>query len=309
MTETNRIEYKQELTDFFEKFEHVLGGLEPDRLPAHQTFARRQLHPLLLCAPFLHRCFTKPLGYAGDYEMVNMMLREPLEGGSLYAKIINLWFVQQPPAEAHRNRIARLVRHLQETTQRTTSRGRPARILNVGCGPAHEVQQFMQESPLADRAQFTLLDSNAETLAHCQSVLTAAARKYHRRTQLNPVKKSVQQLIREATRHREAAAVEEYDLIYCAGLFDYLSDAVGQRLTDIFYAWLAPGGRLVVTNVDDYNPRRLTMDQIMAWHLFYRRSADLLALKPAAASADGCRVHADATGVNLYFEAQKPERE
>ena len=294
------------LTNFFEQFEHSLRAVPPERLPAHQIFARRQLHPLLLCSPFLYRCFAKPLGYAGDYEMVNMMLRDPLEGASLYAKIINLWFVRQPPAEAHRNRIQRLVRQLQATAAHAASRGRTAKILSVGCGPAHEVKQFLQESHLADRAHFTLLDFSEETLAHCQSAMATAKGKFNRLTQFTFVKKSVQQIVRESARGGDASA-GKYDLVYCAGLFDYLSDAVCQSLTDIFYGWLAPGGRLVTTNVDDYNPRRLTMEHIMAWHLFYRRSADLLALKPAAAPDDLCAVKADPTSVNLYFEAQKPE--
>lgn len=294
------------LTNFFEKFENVLREVEPELLSAHQNFARRQLHPLLLCSPFLHRCFMKPLGYAGDYEMVNMMLRDPLEGASLYAKIINLWFVKQPPAEAHRNRIARLVRQLQDTTARAAHAGRKAKILNIGCGPAHEVQQFLRESHLADRAHFTLIDFNEETLAHCQSVVNEAKSKGGRNTQFNFVKKSVQQIVRESGRRNAADVNEQFDLVYCAGLFDYLSDTFCQQLTDIFYGWLAPGGKLVTTNVDDYNPRRLTMDHIMEWHLFYRRSADLLALKPDAAPEDLCVVKADATGVNLYFEAQKP---
>ena len=294
------------LTNFFEKFENVLRDTEPELLSAHQNFARRQLHPLLLCSPFLHRCFMKPLGYAGDYEMVNMMMREPLEGASLYAKIINLWFVKQPPAEAHRNRIARLVRQLQDTTARAAHAGRKAKILNIGCGPAHEVQQFLRESHLADRAHFTLIDFNEETLAHCQSVVNEAKSKGGRNTQFTFVKKSVQQIVRESARRDAPDVNEQFDLVYCAGLFDYLSDAFCQQLTDIFYSWLAPGGKLVTTNVDDYNPRRLTMDHIMEWHLFYRRSADLLALKPDAAPEDLCAVKADATGVNLYFEAQKP---
>jgi len=295
-----------QLTNFFEKFEDCLRAVEPEKLPAHQSFARRQLHPLLLCSPFLYRCFAKPLGYAGDYEMVNMMLRDPLEGASLYAKIINLWFVRQPPAEAHRNRIRRLVRQLQATTAPAASRNQIAKILSVGCGPAHEVQQFLQESHLADRAHFTLLDFSEETLAHCQSAMETAKGKFNRRTQFTFVKKSVQQIVREAARGG-AAAAGKYDLVYCAGLFDYLSDAFCQNLTDIFYGWLAPGGKLVTTNVDAYNPRWLTMDHIMEWHLFYRRGADLLALKPAAAPDDLCAVQADATSVNLYFEAQKPE--
>ena len=296
-----------QLTRFFEKFEDCLRGVEPELLPAHQAFARRQLHPLLLCSPFLYRCFTKPLGYAGDYEMVNMMLRDPLEGPSLYAKLINLWFVKQPPAEAHRNRIHRLVRQLQETTARAAAQNRNARILSIGCGPAHEVQQFLQENPLADRADFTLLDFSEETLAHCQSSLTAVKQKFNRRTPLKFVKKSVQQIVRESVRGGDAADAGKYDLVYCAGLFDYLGTAFCQNLTDIFYGWLVPGGKLVTTNVDDYNPRRLTMDHIMAWHLVYRRSADMLALKPAAAHDDWCTVQADPTSVNLYFEALKPE--
>ena len=297
------------LTNFFEKFESHLLGLDREQLLAHQTFARRQLHPLLLCSPFLYRCFAKPLGFAGDYEMVNMMMREPMEGASLYAKLVNFWFIQQPPAEAHRNRIRQLVEYIQETTARVMKLGRPAKILNVGCGPVHEVQQFLCNSHLADRAQFTLIDFNDETLGYCQSVVEETKKKHNRITQFKYVRKSVQQIIKESNRAGQLAPDGQYDLVYCAGLFDYLSDTVCRRLNDIFYEWLAPGGKLVTTNVDGFNPRRLTMDHIMEWHLFYRRGVDLLALKPAAAPVGFCAVKSDPTGVNIYFDAQKPERE
>jgi extracellular factor (EF) 3-hydroxypalmitic acid methyl ester biosynthesis protein len=296
------------LTELFEKFETALHAIEPELWPAHQTFARRQLHPLLLAAPFLHRCFTKPLGYAGDYEMVNMMLRQPREGATLYAKIINHWFLQQPPAEAHRNRIRHLGRCFQETIARAASAKRTARIWSIGCGPAHEVQQLVEQSPLADHAHFTLLDFNEETLAHCRTVLARAAARHRRRTRFEYVKKSVHQLFKESSQTPDTMAAP-YDFVYCAGLFDYLSRPVCQQLMDLFYAALAPGGRLLVTNVDAGNPRRITMDQIMEWHLFYRRQADLTALKPAAAAADNCTVKSDATGVNLFFTTYKPERE
>jgi extracellular factor (EF) 3-hydroxypalmitic acid methyl ester biosynthesis protein len=73
----------------------TLDGVDDEFRSVHRIFGRRQLHPMLLCSPFLYRTFAKPLGYAGDYEMINMIMRDPLEGGSLYAKIINLWFLQQ----------------------------------------------------------------------------------------------------------------------------------------------------------------------------------------------------------------------
>jgi len=140
------------LTNLFEKFESTLERIDPDLQPMHQTFwpAPASSHAALLALSL--SLLLQAAGYAGDYEMVNMMMRDPLEGGSLYAKIVNLWFLMQPPAEAHRNRIRRLVEQIEDRTARAAASGRPARILNVGCGTAHEVQQFLQESHLADRA-------------------------------------------------------------------------------------------------------------------------------------------------------------
>ena len=297
------------LSNLFEKFESTLREVEPELRPVHQTFGRRQLHPMLLCSPFLYRCFSKPLGYAGDYEMVNMMMRDPLEGGSLYAKIVNLWFLKQPPAEAHRNRIQHLVQLIVDAAARASAQGRTARIMSIGSGSAHEVQQFLRESHLASQVQFTLIDFNEETLAHCQKVLEEIKTRFHRTTSVRYVKKSVQQILKEAAKSVERGATGQYDLVYCAGLFDYLSDPVCRKLTGLGYDWLAPGGRLLTTNVDEYNPRRITMDYIMEWHLLYRKGADLLALKPEKAPADLCAITSDSTSVNIYFEAKKPDRE
>ena len=77
----------------FERFETVAARIEPELQPAHRAFGQRQLHPHLLCAPFIHRTYTKPLGYAGDYEMMNMIVRNGLEGNSLYAKLTNAYLL------------------------------------------------------------------------------------------------------------------------------------------------------------------------------------------------------------------------
>ncbi|MFO1475812.1 MAG: class I SAM-dependent methyltransferase [Verrucomicrobiota bacterium] len=296
------------LTNLFERFEEALATVDREQVEAHQSYCRRQLHPMLLCSPFLYRTFTKPLGYAGDYEMVNMMLRDPLEGGSLYAKIVNHWFLHQPPAEAHRNRINYLVGHLVSQAARSLRGGAPARVLSVGCGPAQEIQRFLAESDLSESTRFTLIDFNEETITHCQSVLEGAKRQAHRGTPIKYVRKSVHQILKESARSVDAGGGDRYDLVYCAGLFDYLSDTVCRKLTSICYDWLAPGGLLITTNVDAGNPRRLTMDYIMEWHLNYRNSPEVGALKPASLAPDLCAVKSDGTGVNIFCEMNKPSR-
>ena len=118
----------------FDRFEAVARTVEPDFVPAHQAFGRRQLHPLILASPFVYRTLQKPLGHAGDYEMVNMIMRDPYEGASLFAKAFNVCALSRPPIVAHRNRLRYLEEKLVIETMRNLALGRRMRVLNVGCG-------------------------------------------------------------------------------------------------------------------------------------------------------------------------------
>jgi len=290
----------------FEKFEAVADGLEEELKPAHRSYMRRQLHSWVMCAPFAHRAFYKPLGYAGDYELVNMMARNAQEGSSLFAKVVNTWFLRQPPAQAHRNRINYLVEKLLLETMRVSASGRDARVFNVACGPAQEVQQFLIEQPISARTQVTLLDFNEETLQYTRNALSDKMGRHGRAAPVHYIRKSVQSMLKESGRAIERSAQDQYDLVYCAGLFDYLSDQICQRLMNIMYSWLAPGGLLIATNVEPSNPLRHGMEHLLDWHLIYRTGPQMGSLKPQGADDDSVRVLCDDTGVNVFIEVRKP---
>lgn len=296
------------INSLFERFEIISQSIEPDLVPAHCAFGQRQLHPLLLCSPFVYRTFTKPLGYAGDYEVVNMMFRDPSEGGSLFAKVVNTYALQLPPIVAHRNRISYLTERLAAEARRAAARSQALRVFNLGCGPAHEVQKFMAQDELSSLAHFALADFNEETLDHTASVLNELKRRCRRATQLQLIKKSVQQLLLQADRMTKPSDGEQYDLIYCAGLFDYLTDRVCHKLTDFFYSILAPGGLFVATNVDMHSAR-YEMECFLEWHLVYRNADRMLALAPANAGRADVTVKRDVTGVNVMMETRKPDSE
>lgn len=298
------------IDNFIGRFEAIVGELEEALHPIHRIYLRRQLHPLVLCSPFAYRTFHKPLGYAGDYEMVDMMMRSPCEGSTLFAKVLNVWLLGQAPASAHRNRVEYLARKLLEETVRVQAAGRRLRVYDLGCGPAAEIQKFMREQPVSDRADFTLLDFNEETLSHARSILENVRRANSRSTSLQFLKRSVQQLLKETARSVQRTAANQYDFIYCAGLFDYLSTAVCKRLMNIFYEMLAPGGLLVATNVtavlNDSRPFRHSMEYILDWHLIYRDAPEAETFAPDAAPKDACKVLVEETGVNLFVEVRKP---
>ena len=296
---------------FIDRFESIVSRLDAEAHPQHYAHLRRQLHPFLLSSPFAHRAFSKPLGYAGDYQVVDMMIRPPFEGASLFAKIINVWLLGQSPAQAHRNRVDYLERKLIEETMRAKAAGRTIRILNLGCGPAEEVQRFFGKQDISRHATLTLVDFNEETLRHLQDKLDNIKKDVARPMSFRLIKKSVFQILKDGGHCLHPAPEEPYDYIYCAGLFDYLSDGVCKQFQNICYDMLAPGGLLLATNATDAlnstRPFRYSMEYLLDWHLIYRDKAHFAAVAPDLADADKIAVIAENTGANLFLEVRKQE--
>jgi extracellular factor (EF) 3-hydroxypalmitic acid methyl ester biosynthesis protein len=292
------------LAEFVAAFESRARAVTGEARWVHRAFTQRQLHPLMLTAPFIHRSFVKPLGYAGDYEMVNMMLEAPDRGPNTYARIINAAHILVGPAAAHRNRIEILMEHLQREALGAKNASRPLRVLNVGCGPAAEIQRFLCRSELADVCQFDMMDFNEPTLAFARERLEGVRRECGRRSEFAWHKKSIHELLREA-RRQEDGELGCYDLVYCAGLYDYLTDRVCKLLTRLFYSMLPPGGLVVITNVHPANPVRHYMDFLVEWHLEYRDIDQMLGLAQGLGTP---RAYTDSTGVNVFVEMRRPER-
>lgn len=295
------------LDALFEKFERVASTLDGDLKPSYRTYIQRHLHPIVLCAPFAYRSYEKPLGYAGDYGVVNMMIGDPRQGASLFAKIFNVWLLHQGSAAAHRNRIQMLTRRISEEAATAARKGRPVKILSLGCGPAWEVREFLAGNELSNNAAITLLDFDEETLRHTSDALTQIQRRNNRTSTITVVKRSVHQLLKNSLRTEGFSATEGFDFVYCAGLFDYLSDRTCRQLLTLFYQWLKPQGLVLVTNVTNVSPNRGSLELILDWHLNYRSADHFKLLAPEAIPPEEIRLHSDETGVNLFMEARKPD--
>jgi extracellular factor (EF) 3-hydroxypalmitic acid methyl ester biosynthesis protein len=287
-----------------EKLEAVSGRISDDLRPVHRLFAQRQLHPLTLGSPFGRRAYEKPLGYAGDYEMVNMIALNPYQGKSLFDKIVNLWFLSQWPSKAHRNRLAYLKERLEDETCRALRDRRKARIFNFACGPAIEVQRFLADFQFNEEAELTLADFNQETLDYVARAIRKIKERLSLGTPVRFQRKSVYQMLKE--NQVKSSPRPEYDFIYCAGLFDYLPDTTCRQLMEVFYDWLAPGGLLAVTNVMDNKPFRHMLEFVLDWYLIYRNVEQGAGVVPESIPAGARSIKIDSTGVNIFIEARKP---
>lgn len=293
------------LSAMFDDFEDAADEVEEEERTAHERYVQRDLHPLLLRAPFVHRAFNKPLGYAGDYEMVNMMLRDPFEGPTTYARIINALYLYAGPPTAHRNRIDILLEWLHTEFHKAEERGAMLQCLNVGCGPAVELQRLFRTDRAAERCSFELMDFNEQTLAYTRGVLDEACEEGGIHPDIALVHESVHHLLKTASKGDDGQRDSRYDIIYCAGLFDYLSDKICSRLLHLFYQWTKPGGRVLVTNVHPSHSSLHAMEYILEWHLIYRDESRMCGLVPDEWPREAYR---DPTGINIFMELQKPQQ-
>ena len=124
------------------------------------------------------------------------------------------------------------------------------------------------------------------------------------------VERSVYQILKEAGRigDGEYPRCDQYDLIYCAGLFDYLSDQVCRQLMEVFYAMLLPGGLLIATNVDNH-PAKNQTECFLDWHLVHRSTDKMRSLAPQKATPENVFIKRDPSGVNVFMEVRKSNSE
>ncbi|MGC1479007.1 MAG: class I SAM-dependent methyltransferase [Chthoniobacterales bacterium] len=278
----------------------------PDEdIAPYKVFARRELHPFMLCAPFVWRSFNKPLGYAGDYEMVNMMLQEsPTVGNNTYAQIYHDLTTSVGACIAHRNRVKILEGQLaEEATRVTEDEERIFTALSVACGPAIEAQRFVRNHPVSNQTALHLMDFNEETLAYTTGRLELAVSESGNKPTLKFIQKSIDELLKNI--HLESEGFfPSYDMIYCGGLFDYFPDNVCRNLLSLYYQWIRPGGLLVTTNVHPDNPEKMMMEHLLEWYLIYRDESHLASLAPKGSNGD---VFTDETGLNAFLTIRKPE--
>ncbi|TWT84210.1 hypothetical protein CA13_56860 [Planctomycetes bacterium CA13] len=311
------------LTTLYGEFEDSTKEIDRKRLPYHRAFAQRELHPLMMCSPFMHRAFNKPLGYAGDYEMVRMMIGVPWEGNNTFAKLLNASALRHEAPAAHRNRIDLLQKALQRETHRVVSSHnegvkQPAdesndqvipkaqdgrfEVLNIGCGPAEEIKSFADADPVSGAADFTLVDFNLETLQHVRENLIPSVQKARPDLIISTEQRSVHEILQLSIEGGPKES-KQYDMVYCAGLFDYFRDTTCGYLIKLFYSWVKEGGLVLVTNVSPSHSSVAIMGLVLDWNLELRDEKVMRSLAPGLGLQ---QTYVDRTGVNVFLEIRKP---
>jgi trans-aconitate methyltransferase len=232
----------------------------------------------------------KPRGYSGDFEMMDRIYTNWLSANPELVRW-DRYFHAQPAPRAVRNRKEFFKALLAKQAGSATRR--QARVLNIGSGPARDVFEFFNEWPGAPLCVHCV-DLDSESIGRASSLCSAFADR-------------VSFECRNALRLRPCHG---YDLIWSAGLFDYLPDRIFVALVRRFYPFVEPGGELVIGNFSPRNPSRAYMELLAEWYLEHR-SAEQLCQLAIAAGVPEAAIHIDQEpgSVNLFLRVSVPRTE
>jgi len=272
------------------------------RLEALKEYTELVLTPELNQGPVWWRSYFKPAGYPGDFEIMNYVYDWQREGSDVYSQLMHRVGLDVAECIATRMHVVRKVIGdvVRASGDASGANETPARILSLGCGSAREVQLHLADPETANSPVcFTLIDQEHKALAYAYDhahPLTLSKKTLAKILALNV---SFSDVLRGGAWLDE---VGPQDLIYTVGLIDYLIDRRARTLAGRLYERLAPGGLLIIGNMNETEMSNLwPMEFITDWHLFYRTEADMLAWTQGMA---GCRAwtETDPTGrVRLLF--------
>lgn len=219
-----------------------------------------------LLSRLLERAFTKPRGYAGDYYTMELVYDNEADGAGRLGCYIDRWALELPSAQAVRNR-----RMLMAATIRETRPQADAGLLvtSLASGSARELFDVFT-SPESAVGHATCIDLDYEAL----SFASRRAKAIGVTDRITFARDNVIDLAAGSGRTR----VPPQDLIYSAGLIDWLQDGEVEGLIDWMYDHLRPGGLAVLGNFDPADPDRSFLTNILEWPVVYRSEEDLRAL-------------------------------
>lgn len=243
---------------------------------------RHPIHSLLLEDPYTQRAFSKPRGYAGDAVMLDYVYGIALPG-ALSATGAAVWQATTGAlsAEAVRGRRHRLATLIE-------ARAIPGAVVtSVACGHAREYDLASSFAAQAD-TMFHAIDQDPQSLA------TMSTGK-----NLQPHRLGIRQLL-------SGAPAFSSNLIYSAGLFDYLDDATARALVQWMWRCVRPSGTLVLANFATDSGERGYMEAVMDWWLVYRTEAELAMLvQDLEGAARPPTIYRDATQRTVWLEISR----
>jgi len=252
---------------------------------------RNLMMPVLNLDTLYGYTYHKPMGYAGDYMLIEKMYQQYISPDPRCQKW-DTYYHNHEATKAVRNRKTYFVKLMEELCARKPS---PMQVLILGSGPATDVHEFFTRNPNAS-VTFDCLDIDQRAIDY------ASDKNKEFLPKINFIRMNVLRFNPD----------KKYDLIWSAGLFDYLNDRLFIGLINRFKTNLKADGQMVIGNFSTENPTQRVMEVMGEWFLNHRSHQHLVKLAVAGGIPNKyIFVDKEPLGINLFlklkYDFQKAE--
>jgi CRP-like cAMP-binding protein/SAM-dependent methyltransferase len=283
-----------ELNASLPEFEQIMAGSNYGEVMWGYVF--KEIFPYLMRSRFAERAYFKPKGYAGDFLMMEHIYADQPKGEGKLGEIIDAFCLQRPGSLAIRGRRILLKEQLMRLSGALHAQGRTTRIMNLACGPNRELFDFLGDCEFSESIEALCVDIDSEALQYTNRYVNI----FPHRASIRLMSENVIKWAMGRVKHH----IEPLDIIYSAGLCDYLDPRLFRALITQCHNHLKPGGTLLLGNFT-YYPDSLFLDKLLKWELIYRTEDDLRELFAPTPFGDRVAILVEQAGVNLFAMATK----
>lgn len=268
---------KDEVFFLFNKFFREVWphaqSLEKKSFKSYQQYYQKILSDPLLEAEINRYIKEKPLGYPGDYVMMNYIYdgHNDFVGESSLMMLINHYTTNIPISCSN---IKRKDYFKQKISELLDSAKQSAKIASVGCGSARELIELAEEGKINKPLVFTCVDFESHALNYIESQLLKIEADKKRFLEMRYYQFDIREVVRKQDM---LAIVGEQDVVYASGLFDYLGDYLAKKILSVLFSLVRSSGLLIIVNAGLRDVEfRSYYEMLGEWRFFHRSEEDIL---------------------------------
>lgn len=245
---------------------------------------------------FMRRALEKPRGYPGDFETLEGIYAGELRSEDGFGRALDAYFLETELACAVRERKNACATMLGDFLERQD--GERADVLDIACGPCrelHEVPRLASDI----RFRFTGIDQDQAAIDHAAAGVARAGLPQDR------IGFRRENALRLTSPQRNLDRLGQFDLIYSAGLYDYLPD---RHLIPL----IAGTGALLRSECSEYVVAFKDAERydrtVYQWHvdwIFFQRTEDDCRRLLESTGLDIASMRRDASGTILFFTLRR----
>ncbi len=257
ITTNNLILFENEFHSRLNKIDQAAQHFPEKRMELMKYFYD-ECGAVLNTSSMISECKHKPLGYAGDFMTIDHIYTRK-NGATGIGKLWDEFYHRQIAPRSVRNRKNYFTYVFNELCYR---KQRPITVLDIACGPCRDVAETLANAgKKAHGSFFHCIDMDERAIAYAQEMVAGFTDKVTFKWEtINAFRLRTQEL---------------YDLVWSAGLFDYLNDRLATALIKRMWRWTKEGGRLIIGNFHPRNKSRNFMEWCGEWFLIHRTEDDI----------------------------------